>query len=65
MRAYELVIRQIEDQILAEFQSRRTPFVVVLNKVDRHPGEVPAPERLVAPSEDNDPLHSSLSTPAP
>jgi len=39
---------EFEDQILAEFQSRRTPFVVVLNKVDRHPGEVPAPERLVA-----------------
>ncbi len=39
---------EFEDQILAEFQSRRTPFVVVLNKVDRHPGEVPAPERLAA-----------------
>ncbi len=35
-----------EEQILGEFQSRRTPFVVVMNKVDRHPGEVPTPERL-------------------
>lgn len=39
-----------EEQILDEFQARGTPFVVVFNKVDLHPGTpetVPIPDRLV------------------
>jgi [FeFe] hydrogenase H-cluster maturation GTPase HydF len=39
---------RFEDQILDEFQARRTPFVVVFNKVDQHEGALPVPERLAA-----------------
>jgi len=38
-----------EEEILEEFQARRTPFVVVFNKVDLHrgaPETIPIPERL-------------------